>query len=181
MVSRMSRPAHRPSQREVILEAVLTDLREEGSLALSLDSAARAAGVSKPGLMYHFASKEALVAALVDHIADGYEEKLTQLVGTASPNLATPHDRIAAYALWALTAEHDTADLVMLSDPRLSEQMTRRWSDRLTPWLDVPAELPQEVRARLHAVRLLADGCWFADARRAAHRWRTRGFVAGIG
>lgn len=143
---------------------MLTHLREEGSLALSLDSAARAAGVSKPGLMYHFASKEALVAALVDHLVDAYEEKLTALTGVASPEAATPGERIAAYVRWSLTADHDTADLVMLSDPKLWGQMTRRWSERLTPWLEIPTDLPEQERAHLHAVRLLADGCWFADA-----------------
>ena len=164
MVTEVSRPAHRPSQREAILESVLTHLREEGSLALSLDSAARAAGVSKPGLMYHFASKEALVAGLVDHLVEAYEEELTALTGMTSPEVTAPADRIAAYVRWALTADHDTADLVMLSDPKLWGQMTRRWSERLTPWLAIPAELPEQERAQLHAVRLLADGCWFADA-----------------
>ena len=160
----MPRPAHRPSQRDTILEKVLADLREEGSLALSLDSAARAAHVSKAGLMYHFASKEALVTSLVDHLVDAYEEELRERLGAPSPEAATPTERIGAYARWALTAEHDTADLVMLSDPRLWGQMTRRWSERLKPWLDVPAGLPEEERARLTAVRLIADGCWFADA-----------------
>lgn len=160
----MPRPAHRPSQRGAILEAVLGDLRREGSLALSLDSAARAAGVSKAGLMYHFTSKEALVTALVDHLVDAYEERLTELAGAGSPQECRPGERIAAYVRWSLTAQHDTADLVMLSDPRLWDQMTRRWSQRLLPWLHLPQDLPEPQRSRLHAARLLADGCWFADA-----------------
>lgn len=159
----MSAPAHRPSQRDTILEAVLSHLRVEGSLALSLDSAAAAAGVSKPGLMYHFASKQALVGALVDHLVDDYERQLRALLG-ASPESAAPRERIGAYARWALTTDHDTADLVMLSDPRLTGLMSDRWSERLAPWLAVPEGTREPERSRLHAVRLLADGCWFADA-----------------
>jgi AcrR family transcriptional regulator len=67
----MSLPAHRPSQREAILDAALVLLRDGGTL--SLESAARAAEVSKPGLMYHFPTKEALVGALIDHLMARYE------------------------------------------------------------------------------------------------------------
>jgi hypothetical protein len=52
----------------------------------------------------------------------------------------------------------------MLSDPRLRDRMTARWADQFGAWLDVPAHLPDDDRARLNAARLLADGCWFADA-----------------
>lgn len=157
----MPRAAHRPSQRGSVLDAALTLLRDGGTL--SLDSAARAAGVTKPGLMYHFATKEALVAALLDHLIDGYERELVELLpaGRGGP---TTRMRITAYVRWALTHAHDAADLVILSDPRLREQMTERWVERLREWVDVPADLPDAERAALQAVRLVADGCWFADA-----------------
>lgn len=157
----MTLPAHRPSQREAILDAALVLLRDGGTL--SLESAARAAEVSKPGLMYHFPTKEALVGALIDHRMARYECELAALLPAGRTDLG-PHDRIAAYVRWALTTQHDSADLVMLSDPRLRDRMTTRWADQLEAWLDVPAHLPDDDRARLNAARLLADGCWFADA-----------------
>lgn len=159
----MSRPAHRPNQGEAILDAVLEHLREEGMLALSLDSAAKAAGVTKPGLMYHFGTKAALVIALVDRVVDGHERELRALLGRA-PEEASVAERHAAYVRWSLTTGHDTIELIMLADPRLWDRMTERWSERFRPWLAVPDDLPSPERARLHAVRLLADGAWFADA-----------------
>ena len=78
------KPAHRPSQRDAALDAALDLLRDGGSL--SLESAARAAGMSKPGLMYHFSTKEALVAALVDHLIDDYERTFV----AAAPRPARP-------------------------------------------------------------------------------------------
>lgn len=159
----MPRPAHRPSQREAILDAALTHLRGTSDLAVSLDSAARAAGVTKPGLMYHFGTKEALLSALVDRVVDGHERALLGLIGTSLEE-ASVRDRHAAYVRWALTAEHDPVELIMLTDPRLWDSMTERWSARLTPWLAVPPETPAPERARIRAVRLLADGAWFADA-----------------
>lgn len=159
----MPRPAHRPSQRDSILDTVLEHLREEGVLALSLDSAARAAGVTKPGLMYHFGTKEALLSALVDRVIDSHEQALRALLGTTLEE-ATVHERHAAYVRWALTAEHDAVELIMLTDPRLWAGMTEQWSARLAPWLAVPEGIPAPERARIHAARLLADGAWFADA-----------------
>jgi AcrR family transcriptional regulator len=157
----MKPAAHRPSQREAALDAALGLLR--AGERLSLESAARAAGLSKPGLMYHFPTKEALVVALVDHLVDEHERTFVALLPGDGTGPA-PRERIDAYLEWSVTHEHDAADLVALSDPGLREVMAAHWAERFRPWLDVPADLPAEERARLQAVRLLADGCWLADA-----------------
>jgi AcrR family transcriptional regulator len=155
------KPAHRPSQRNAALDAALELLRD--GERLSLDSAARAAGLSKPGLMYHFPTKEALVVALVDHLVDDHERTFVALLPGDGTD-PTPRQRIDAYLEWSVTHEHDAADLVALSDPGLREVMAAHWAERFRPWLDVPPDLTDDERARLHAVRLLADGCWLADA-----------------
>jgi AcrR family transcriptional regulator len=151
---------HRPSSRAAILTAAMGLVR--AAAPLSLDSVARAAGLTKPGLMYHFPTKEALMTGLVDHVVDGYERELLHRlpVGTTG----TVEERLGAYAEWTFTAEIDGCDLVMFSDPRLREQLTARWTERLDGWLHVPDDLPVERRARLLAARLMADGSWFADA-----------------
>ena len=149
-----------PSSRDRILDAAMSRVREGRSL--SLESVARAAELTKPGLMYHFPTKEALMSALVDHTIDGYEREL----GARLPHngASTVEQRLAAYIDWAFTAEIDQCDLVMFSDPRLRDQLTARWSERLRVWVEVPVDLPPARRARLHAARLMADGSWFADA-----------------
>lgn len=48
-----------------------------GGGTVSLESAARAAGLSRSGLLYHFSTKEALMMSLVDFVIDGYEKALT--------------------------------------------------------------------------------------------------------
>ncbi|WP_337479241.1 TetR family transcriptional regulator [Microbacterium yannicii] len=50
----MSRP---PLAREKVLDAFERILIDEGERAATMDAAARAAGVSKGGLLYHFASR----------------------------------------------------------------------------------------------------------------------------
>jgi AcrR family transcriptional regulator len=156
-----SRAAHRPSQRGAALTSALGAVREGETL--SLESAARAAGLSKPGLMYHFPTKEALIAALIDHVIDDYEQELVELL-PGSKDSPTTAERLDAYVRWALSTRHDAAFLVMVNDPRLRERMSVRWADRLRVWVEIPGDLPADQRARLHAARFIADGCWFADA-----------------
>ena len=69
-----------------------------------------------------------------------------------------------AYLDWTLTADIDQSDLVMLSDPRLRQHLTSQWAARTAAWVQIPDDLPPARRARLLAVRLIADGSWFADA-----------------
>lgn len=150
-----------PSNRTLILDGALSVLRDGGTV--TLDSAARQAGLTKPGLMYHFSTKQALMIGLVDHVIDGYEQALEELLpGPVSE--ATPAARIGAYVEWSLTGTFDQSDLAMLTDPRLCGPLTERWAERMGPWLDVPDDLAPEQRARLIAARLIAEGSWFADA-----------------
>ncbi|WP_439598686.1 TetR/AcrR family transcriptional regulator [Falsiroseomonas sp.] len=55
--------------RSRILDAAEAIVQARGVPALTLESAARAAGVSKGGLLYHFASKEALLNGLLTRLA----------------------------------------------------------------------------------------------------------------
>ncbi|MCG8916062.1 TetR/AcrR family transcriptional regulator [Actinokineospora sp. PR83] len=149
------------NSREHILDSALALLRSGGSV--SLESAAREAGLSKPGLMHHFRTKEALMLALVDHVVDGWERALAERL-TGEVARASAGDRIRAYLAWSTSGGFDEADLVVVADPRLRPAMTARWEERLGPWLALPDDLDPDARARLTAVRLLCDGAWLADA-----------------
>ncbi|KEP72322.1 transcriptional regulator, partial [Microbacterium sp. SUBG005] len=61
----MSRPL---SPAKPLLDAFTRILVNEGERAATMDATARGAGVSKGGLLYHFNSKSALEAALVERL-----------------------------------------------------------------------------------------------------------------
>lgn len=83
MRAKRARLADRP---EIILEAADTVLREGGSRALTIDAVAVAAKLSKGGVLHHYASKDALVSALV-------ARKLRHLrEGIAACEAALPED-----------------------------------------------------------------------------------------
>jgi AcrR family transcriptional regulator len=56
--------------RTRILDAAEAIVQARGVPALTLEAAARDAGVSKGGLLYHFASKEALLTGMLNRLAE---------------------------------------------------------------------------------------------------------------
>ena len=151
----------RTDPRPAILAAAFSQL-DEGR-AVSLDSVARSVGLTKPGVMYHFPTKEALMLALVDSVLDRWEEALIARLGMP-PAEAGASARIGAYLDWSLSGGFDETDLVAMSDPKLRRSLTQRWAERLAPWLVVPDDVAPDERTRLLAARLLADGGWLAEA-----------------
>ncbi|NHC31228.1 TetR/AcrR family transcriptional regulator [Dermacoccus nishinomiyaensis] len=150
----------RQSSREVILDAALALMRRQEPV--SLDTVAHAAGLTKPGLMYHFKTKEALMLAVVDRVADDQKRQLEKLLADVDP--ASPWPRMTAYVRWMMSGQVDEADLAMMADPRLRDVLTRRWEKHFEPWVALPEGLDPQTRARLEGARFMADGVWFADA-----------------
>ena len=148
-----------------ILDSALEVLRSGG--ALTIDAVARAVGITKPGVVHHFPTKETLTVAVTEHLLDGWEAEITARAG----DRAEPVDRLRAYVEHTLLGEMDAADVALVADLRLREKLAALWSARMASWfgeLDAPA---------LVAARLVADGAWIDrslglldldDARRAA-------------
>lgn len=70
-----------------LLDAAIRVLIREGMGALTLDAVAREAGVSKGGLTHHYATKDALVAAMLEHFADRLVRELDRFAAD-DPDLA---------------------------------------------------------------------------------------------
>ena len=149
------------SSRQQIVETALDRVRAGESV--SLNTVATQVGLSKPGLMYHFPTKEALMLALVDYVLDCWERELERRL-PGPPGQADARDRLRAYLDWALTGDIDQGDLAMLADVRLRPLLTAHWKQRMLPWVETPEGLTDRQRTRLTAVRLIADGIWIGDA-----------------
>ena len=148
----MSRP---PLAREKVLDAFEAILVDEGERAATMDAAARAAGVSKRGLLYHFAAKEILEAGLI--------ECLQTLVAAMS---SYPGGPIAHY-LHSSVMSNDPIDRVILATSRLAQggnghaaealrEVREKWADALRPYA------PEG--AALDLVMLVGDGLYFNNA-----------------
>jgi len=88
-----SRPYHHGHLRRALLDAALQVLTEQGLAGLTLRSVARHAGVSEAAPYHHFASKAALVEALVVETLQQLAQALQEAIQATA---GTPLDRLVA-------------------------------------------------------------------------------------
>ena len=83
----MTRPRTRIQQRnsETILEAALEVFSQQGFRGATLDQIAEVAGLSKPNLLYYFASKEAIHEALLSGLLVTWLDPLRALDPDGDP------------------------------------------------------------------------------------------------
>ncbi len=111
--------------RTRVLDAAEAIVQARGVPALTLEGAAREAGVSKGGLLYHFASKQALLVALMARLAEGVSADFDALVESGPEGPGRVFRAILAWGFDApdLCAQHERAAAVMLAafhhDPAL--------------------------------------------------------------
>jgi AcrR family transcriptional regulator len=77
-----------PAARDKVLDAFERLLVEHGERETTLDAVARAAGVSKGGLIYHFGSREALIDGLLGRLEQLADEDLVQMAAAAEGPVA---------------------------------------------------------------------------------------------
>jgi AcrR family transcriptional regulator len=144
----------RPSRREALLDAAVAVIRRDGARALTLDAVAAEAGVSKGGLLYHFASKRALVDGLLERWLDDFEVRI------GADGFAAAYVR--ACDLSAVGPEVTASEFGLLAalieEPHVLEAVRTRyagWMDRLLAEVDDPVDA--------WTARLAADGLWYSD------------------
>ncbi|GAA2990568.1 AcrR family transcriptional regulator [Microbacterium terrae] len=152
----MSRP---PLAREKVLDAFEAILIDDGERAATMDATARAAGVSKGGLLYHFGSKDAL--------EEGVLERLRTLVADDLAEMAASPEGPIAYFLRTSVMQNDPLDRAILSTSRLAQAgragagealrgVREQWADALRPHA--------KDETALDLVMLVSDGLYFNNA-----------------
>lgn len=162
-------PSGQKTTRERLLEAACHLVREEGVSHLTLDAVARASGVSKGGLLYHFPSKEDLIAGMVQYLADQFsgelERELRKESGPDGSEHAVSKGRFVRSYIRSTFA--DAERMRELSAVLLAAVVTQQ------NLLDPLREYQRQWQRRIEedgldptlatALRLAADGLWFAD------------------
>ncbi len=150
--------------RERILNTAEDRLLASGPSGLVLDAIAADAGISKGGLLYHFASKEALVAGLCERMLERFDRDLEALYAGEA---GEPGAFTRAYLRTTVTEEGKPADNsaqlmagILATFGRDSTHLEnvrehfRRWHERLE------ADGIDPTTATI--VRLAADGLWLS-------------------
>ncbi|MBO0979489.1 TetR/AcrR family transcriptional regulator [Microbacterium sp. SD291] len=152
----MPRP---PLARERVLDAFESIVIAEGERTATLDATAKAAGVSKGGLLYHFGSKDELAAGLL--------ERLDALTTADLERMASAEEGPVAYYIRTSVMEDDALDRALIAASRLAQggsaaaaemlrHVRRRWEDAIRPHV--------RDAAGLDLVMLLSDGLYFNNS-----------------
>ncbi len=157
----LSADAARPSRREQILRAAAQLFAERGARSVGVDDVGAAVGVTGPAIYRHFASKDAMLAEMLEGISrrllDGGRERVEDAGRDPAAQLRALVAFQVDFALGnpALITVQDR-DLGSLStdDAARVRRLQRRYVE---VWVDVLTRLrPQEgtaaSRARAHAV-----------------------------
>lgn len=150
--------------RKRLMDAAERLVIGEGAGRLTLDAVAREAGVSKGGLLYHFPSKEALIAEMVEHLAvERFERELERRIGGAEPGDGS---WVRAYVEATFEPEDRDRNLAVQSglfaavanDPALLDPLRERYNA-----LQERAENDGVDPALASIARLASDGLWFLE------------------
>jgi AcrR family transcriptional regulator len=142
--------------RTRLLDAAVGVIRRDGPHALTLDAVAAEAGVSKGGLLYHFASKRELLDAMVAGWLDEFD---AEVAAAGGETFAGGYVRATDMSGWA-AAQRATefGFLAALVDQPTLERVREHYGalqERLVLEGDDPVQAT--------VARLAADGLWLAD------------------
>ena len=167
----------RPGGRDALLAAAIEHFARNGVADTSLRALAEAIGTSHRMLIYHFGSREGLLAAVVDTIEKGARETLARMARQA---VDEPDATAAGLRFWQEVTDQalvygplffELSSHAMLGLPHAAEMRERL----VSPWLDtleamwrsrgVPAEQAREqsrddlavARGLLHDLLLTGD------------------------
>ena len=70
------------NKRSNILDAALAIVDENGARHLTIDAVAAKSGVSKGGVLYHFATKQALLSGMLQHLVELSQNRITESQAT---------------------------------------------------------------------------------------------------
>ncbi|OPH59038.1 transcriptional regulator [Paenibacillus ferrarius] len=148
------------SKRNNILAAASNLVKTRGVEKLTLEAAAKEAGVSKGGLLHHFPSKEALIKGMVEEIATEFVADIQDRVDRDTVEngkwsrayLTSTYEDIAGNGInTALTA-------ALFTNPELLGKLQNQYAI----WQrNLENDGIDPVRSTM--VRLAADGLWFAE------------------
>ena len=99
-----------------------------GITALTLEAAAEEAGLTKPGLMYHFRTRDDLLMAIQRHLTGTWEQYLLAELGKPLEE-STAQERAAAYARVNAHGSASKAELAFMVESAASSELAQVWND----------------------------------------------------
>ncbi|WUN55474.1 TetR/AcrR family transcriptional regulator (plasmid) [Rhodococcus sp. NBC_00297] len=154
----------RPSKRDTILAAAIRVVELHGVAAVTYESVADEASLTKGGILYHFPSRDSLLSAVQEFLAAHWESSMLEAAGTTSAETLSEGERLAAYA--RIAAHSATrAELLLILEAATNTERSAPWTGNVNRWTPpLPTSLPPTAeQMNLIIARLAADGLWLHD------------------
>lgn len=145
----------RTSRRQQIIQAAIRIIERHSVEALSFESVAAAAGISKSGIIYHFPTRHDLLRGINQHFIDQWESELEEVAGAPADQL-TPVQRLRAVVV-TLGGNADRAELLMSLESHDHPELPQMWAELEGQWMST------DPRSELYPVQLMALGLWAHD------------------
>ena len=143
----------RPNKKNALLDHAAGIVSAQGFEALTIDALAKAAGVTKGGVQYHFSSKDELIIQLLEYLLQGFDALLEER--------PKQHTWLEAYvsALLEPEMEGDRAVSSILSALPPHDPRTAPFDAYLNKWRKRAEESGIDPLLS-QIIRLAADGLW---------------------
>jgi AcrR family transcriptional regulator len=167
-----------PNAREAILQATARLAAAEGVRHVTIERVAAAAGLSRGGVLYHFPSKDALIAGLVTQLVEGFQQALDgEIARDPDPRarFTRAYLRLTLLRVSDAAAESGGAIAALLVGLAYNPQLLAPFHKRLLEWqrqseAELDADLAAIMRLTTHALwtnELLLPNAISADLLRA--------------
>jgi AcrR family transcriptional regulator len=159
-MSEAHRKKKQPEQvRRNLLDCTAKIAAEQGVAKVTIEAVAKAAGITKGGLLHHFSSKRTLIEAMFTDMVDQFNEQIDAYM--AQDRISQGRFTRAYVAVMFADENFDPSTpwhaicLSTISEPE-SYEMSMNWlNDRLNQHRSTDSDPMLEI------VRLAADGAWF--------------------
>ena len=145
----------RTSRRQQIIAAAIQVTEQDSVEALSFESVAAAAGLSKSGIIYHFPTRHEMLRGINQHFIDQWEAELQEAAGAPAEQL-TPAQRLRAVVV-TLGGTADRAELLMNLESHDHPELPQMWAELETQWMST------DPHSELYPLQLMALGLWAHD------------------
>ena len=151
----------RHSKKLNILDAAAKVVSEKGIFNLTLEAVAKEAGISKGGLLYHYASKEKLVEDMVTHLAENYLEKIDNSVAEDQKDNGKWARAFLDVTLNKSYANKDM-NAGLMAAKAINPELMKPIQDAYVYWQEkLENDGIDPIKATI--VRLAADGIWLSQ------------------
>src|SRR5699024_1160326 len=149
--------------RSKILKAAAYIVQSDGILNLTLEAAAEKAGVSKGGLLYHFPSKDALVAGMVQDPMQSYIDNIEKNVDQDTlQHRKGRWTRSFIKGTFEQRNPDKDMDAGLMAAATINRDLLKPIQDAYEQWQDhIDNDGLDPINATI--LRLAVDGLWFSE------------------